>query len=194
MDSPPDRADLTILKAIETGKGRWESGKPISCSRSQLKRLIEDGHVTSDGKQIKANAKIRTGSEIIILFPAPVKMDLLPEDIPLEFLFQDEHLLVVNKPPGLTVHPSSTQKEGTLVHALLHHVKNLSGIGGVLRPGIVHRLDKDTSGVLVVSKTDQAHRALVESFSRHDIERVYWALCYGSPKVTGSLPLKVESY
>ena len=97
---------------------------------------------------------------------------------------------MVNKPPGLTVHPSSTQKEGTLVHALLHHIKDLSGIGGVLRPGIVHRLDKDTSGALVISKSDRAHVALVEKFSKHDMERVYWALCYGSFKQPS---LKIET-
>jgi 23S rRNA pseudouridine1911/1915/1917 synthase len=96
----------------------------------------------------------------------------------------------LNKPPGLTVHPSSTQKDGTLVHILLHHVKDLSGIGGVLRPGIVHRLDKDTSGALVITKTDAAHQILTETFSKHDIERVYWALCYGVPKARTE---KIES-
>jgi 23S rRNA pseudouridine1911/1915/1917 synthase len=105
----------------------------------------------------------------------------VPEDRPLDILYQDEHLVVVNKPPGLTVHPSETQAEGTLVHILLHHVRDLSGIGGETRPGIVHRIDKNTSGALVITKTDVAHRGLADTFSRHEIERAYWALCFGSP-------------
>jgi 23S rRNA pseudouridine1911/1915/1917 synthase len=105
----------------------------------------------------------------------------VPEDRALDILYQDNHLVVVNKPPGLTVHPSETQREGTLVHALLHHIRDLSGIGGEMRPGIVHRIDKDTSGALVITKTDKAHRALAETFARHEIERAYWAFCYGSP-------------
>jgi 23S rRNA pseudouridine1911/1915/1917 synthase len=116
----------------------------------------------------------------------------VPEDRPLEVLFEDAHLLVLNKPPGLTVHPSETQVAGTLVHALLHHVKDLSGIGGVLRPGIVHRLDKNTSGALVVTKTDEAHRRLAEIFARHAIEREYWALCYGALGAREA-PMRVES-
>ncbi|CAK9249676.1 unnamed protein product [Sphagnum jensenii] len=111
------------------------------------------------------------------------KLELHAEDKPMEILFQDEHLLIVNKPPGLTVHPSDTQADGTLVNILLHHVKDLSGIGGTLRPGIVHRLDKNTSGALVISKTDRAHQGLVDIFSRHDIDRVYWALVFGAPEL-----------
>jgi 23S rRNA pseudouridine1911/1915/1917 synthase len=101
--------------------------------------------------------------------------------------------VVVNKPPGLTVHPSETQMENTLVHALLHHIKDLSGIGGVLRPGIVHRLDKDTSGALVISKTDQAHHKLTEIFAAHAIERRYWAIAYGSPDTGPGNDLKVDT-
>ncbi len=143
-----------------------------------------------NGKTIKAGARLKPGDQVRIEFPPPVPTELVPEDRPLDILFQDEHLVVVNKPPGLTVHPSTTQMEGTLVHALLHHVKDLSGIGGVLRPGIVHRIDKDTSGALVITKTDAAHQALSKVFSEHAIEREYWALCYGEP----TQPLgKIES-
>src|SRR5690606_22101854 len=106
--------------------------------------------------------------------------ELKPEDLPLEILYQDEHLAVINKPQGLTVHPTPTRNEPTLVHALLHHIKDLSGISGVLRPGIVHRLDKDTSGVMVVTKSDACHHRMAEIFSKHDLERRYWALCYGA--------------
>jgi 23S rRNA pseudouridine1911/1915/1917 synthase len=188
------RADLAILEALEAGLGSWTPSETAeefsSISRSQIKKWIEDGRVSLDGAPAKANSKIQTGSKIRIELPKPEPLALVPEDRPLEILFEDSDLLVVNKPPGLTVHPSSTQKEGTLVHALLHHIKDLSGIGGVLRPGIVHRLDKDTSGALVISKSDRAHVALVEKFSKHDMERVYWALCYGSFKQPS---LKIET-
>ncbi len=175
------RADKQILAALSDGEGAW-SGAPVPCSRSSLQRLIDEGAVTCGGKPIASSTKLAPGSEVSILFPDPRPISLVPEDRPLRILFEDEHLVIVNKPPGLTVHPSETQKEGTLVHALLHHVRDLSGIGGELRPGIVHRIDKDTSGSLVITKTDAAHRALSEIFSRHEIEREYWAFCFGAPK------------
>lgn len=178
-----ERADRAILSAIESGLGEWESeGEPVAVSRSQIQRLMEEGQVLANGAPCLARTKLPDGTRVEIRFPAPKPTTVAPEDLPLEILFQDEHLLVLNKPPGLTVHPSPTQMEGTLVNALLHHIKDLSGIGGELRPGIVHRIDKDTSGALVVTKTDEAHRKLTEVFARHDIERAYWALCYGSPR------------
>jgi 23S rRNA pseudouridine1911/1915/1917 synthase len=185
------RADRAIFEAIESGFGEWQ-GESLPCSRSRLQKLIEEGNVTLNGVPLsKANIKLTTGAKIVIDFPAPRPLGVLPEDKPIDILYQDEHLLVVNKPPGLTVHPSDTQSEGTLVNILLHHVKDLSGIGGALRPGIVHRIDKDTSGALVITKTDRAHQALVETFAKHDIERAYWALCYGSPP-RASGPVKIE--
>ena len=180
VSEPHGRADRAILEALEAGRGSWE-GEPVSVSRSRLKRLIEESFVRADAGPVKAGSPLKVGATVKIEFPAPVPLALTPEDRPIDILYQDEHLLVVNKPPGLTVHPSSTQREGTLVHALLHHVKDLSGIGGALRPGIVHRIDKDTSGLLVITKTDVAHRRLVEVFAAHAIERNYWALCYGTP-------------
>jgi 23S rRNA pseudouridine1911/1915/1917 synthase len=177
----PLRADRSILEALTSNQGQWSEGEPVECSRSQLQRLMEEGHVTAQGAPVAANAKLKPDTEIEVRFPPPRPTRLVPEDRAIEILFEDEHLLVLNKPPGLTVHPSPTQLEGTLVHALLHHVKDLSGIGGELRPGIVHRIDKDTSGALVITKSDTAHRGLVEAFSKHAIEREYWALAYGSP-------------
>ena len=178
------RADVVLLAAIEGGDGEW-LGSPIKCSRNQIQRLIDEGSVKVNGASIKSGTKILGGSRIEIRFPLPASTDILPEDLPIDILFQDDHLLVVNKPPGLTVHPSPTQLQGTLVNALLHQVKigkirDLSGVGGIMRPGIVHRLDKDTSGALVISKSDVAHRKLVEIFSKHAIDRKYWALCYGT--------------
>jgi 23S rRNA pseudouridine1911/1915/1917 synthase len=147
-----------------------------------LKKLFEDGSVLCDGKALKASTKLRAGSLISISFPAPAPSEVLPEALALEVLFEDEHLLVINKPQGLTVHPSPTKLQGTLVGALLHRGGALSRVGGPMRPGIVHRLDKDTSGALVISKTDECHRKLTEIFSRHEIDRTYWALCYGTPE------------
>jgi 23S rRNA pseudouridine1911/1915/1917 synthase len=171
-----DRADKALIPALEE-----EEGGP-TLSRSQLQRLMEAGRVVSNGRPVRGKDRLAPGTEIVIEIPDPVPLDVLPENIPLDILFEDEHLLVVNKQPGLTVHPSETQTSGTLVNALLYRTKDLSGIGGVLRPGIVHRIDKDTSGALVVSKTDAAHAGLSALFARHDIERRYWAFCYGSPR------------
>ena len=177
-----ERADRAIHHAIEAGWGCSAGGAgTVRCSRSQLQKLMEEGHVLADGLPIKPKAKLKPGSRVEVSFPPPRPLELTPEEQPVEILFQDEHILVLNKPPGLTVHPSDTQLDGTLVHRLLYHVKDLSGIGGTLRPGIVHRIDKNTSGVMVVTKSDLAHRKLVETFSKHAIERAYWALCYGLP-------------
>jgi len=164
-----DRADRGISKAFP------------EYSRSQVQKWIEDGHVRSRSRFLKSNTLLMVGEEIEILPPRSRPLELTPENIPIEILYQDEHIAVINKPPGLTVHPSETQQEGTLVHALLFHIKDLSGIGGVQRPGIVHRIDKDTSGALVITKTDAAHHVLSETFAQHDLKRTYWALCYGAP-------------
>ena len=151
-------------------------------SRSRIQKLIEQGLVLCDGNPIRSNLKLREGMILELRLPDPEPLALVPEAMPLDILFEDDHLLVVNKPPGLTVHPSETQKTGTLVHGLLHHIGALSGIGGVLRPGIVHRIDKDTSGALVVTKSDAAHQGLSALFAKHDIERTYHAVCYGALK------------
>ena len=175
------RADAGLLKAIQSGVGEWE-GESVSVSRNQIQKLIDESQVLINDKPIQSKTRLQPNQRIIIRFPEPKPTGLIPENIPLDILFQDSHLVVVNKPPGLTVHPSDTQTEGTLVHALLHHIRDLSGIGGELRPGIVHRIDKNTSGALVITKSDEAHRILADTFARHDIERIYWAFCYGSPK------------
>jgi 23S rRNA pseudouridine1911/1915/1917 synthase len=181
-DPGSTRADMLLLEALSNGEGEW-TGEAVAPSRSQIRKWIDEGRVLVDGKPVKAGLKqVRAGARFEISVPDPEPVELQPEDRPIEIIYEDPSILVVNKPPGLTVHPSETQKDGTLVHALLFHVKDLSGIGGKLRPGIVHRIDKDTSGALVITKSDEAHRALAEVFSRHEIERSYWALCYGSPK------------
>ena len=191
IDVESGRSDQVLLQAIQSGKGSW-TGESREVSRSFLKRLMEDERVRVSGITIKPSDKLKLGAIVTVEFPPAAPTELVPEDRQLEILFEDESLVVINKPQGLTVHPSSSQKEGTLVHALLFHIKDLSGIGGVLRPGIVHRIDKDTSGALVITKTDKAHQKLSEIFSRHEIQREYWALCYGAPTQQGEWT-KIES-
>jgi len=153
-------------------------------SRSRIKDLLEKGHVRVAGDIITtATHKIKAETEYAILIPPPVDDTPTPENIPLDILFEDDQIIVVNKPAGMTVHPAPGSRSATLVNALLYHCKDtLSGIGGVMRPGIVHRLDKDTSGVLVVAKTDRAHRYLSKQFAKHTIERVYTLFVRGVPK------------
>lgn len=184
-DFKSTRADKDLLPFLQIERP--------GLSRTQLTAWIEQKLVLQDGVPlIRVNTRLTAGSTIEVRFPDPEPMDLVPEERDIEILFEDEHLLIVNKPQGLTVHPSSTQKTGTLVHALLFQIKNLSGIGGVLRPGIVHRLDKDTSGALVISKTDIAHQRLAEIFSKHDIQRKYIAFVYGRTHFKPT-PFKLET-
>ena len=161
-------------------------------SRSRLQQLIAEGAVTVNGAPAtRASRKMNAGEEIRLRLPAPKPLQLQPEDIPLHIVHEDEHLIVIDKPAGLVVHPAAGHDTGTLVHALLHHVQSrgeqLSGIGGVQRPGIVHRLDKDTSGLLVVAKTEQAHKGLAEQFAAHGrdgaLHRAYLALVFGAPRL-----------
>lgn len=151
-------------------------------SRGTIQRLIKDGDIRVDGKQVKPNHHPKAGEQITVSWPAPRSAEAQPEDIPLDILHEDEDLIVLNKPPGLVVHPASGNEEGTLVNALLHHCQGqLSGIGGVARPGIVHRLDKDTSGCLVVAKNDPTHLELSRQFAERETHKVYRALVCGHP-------------
>jgi 23S rRNA pseudouridine1911/1915/1917 synthase len=152
-------------------------------SRGAMQRLIEQGHVRINGQMVKPTHGPRAGEEIEIHFPEPKPAEARPEEIPLDILFEDKSLLVVNKPAGLVVHPAAGHEEHTLVNALLHHCKgSLSGIGGVARPGIVHRLDKETSGCLVVAKNDETHLALSKQFAERTVKKFYDALVIGVPK------------
>ena len=159
------------------------SARTFSLSRARVQKLIEDQFVKCNGQIVKANYKIHIGDQIELFFPEPKTIDLKPQEIPLEVLYQDDHLAVINKPAGMVVHPAPGHWEGTLVNALLHHMgKDLgkaTGIGGELRPGIVHRIDRNTSGILLITKTDLAHHSLSEQFRIHSISRRYLALCWG---------------
>ncbi len=151
-----------------------EDALPIS--RSQLKRLCDDGRVTVNGTAVRAGHKLLAGDRIEVELPPPEPSEVVPEPMELVILYEDPDLIVIDKPAGLVVHPAAGHASGTLVNGLLHHCKDLSGIGGELRPGIVHRLDKDTSGVLVVAKSAPAHVALAQAFADKTLEREYVAV------------------
>src|SRR5215467_5272246 len=158
----------------------WLRGKFPTVSRGMIQRLIEHGHIKVDGRQVKSTHSPRAGERVEVKWPEPTAAEAGPEAIPLDILYEDEALVVLNKAPGLVVHPASGHEKSTLVNALLHHCRGqLSGIGGVARPGIVHRLDKDTSGCLVVAKNDETHLALSAQFASRKVEKVYHAIVCG---------------
>jgi 23S rRNA pseudouridine1911/1915/1917 synthase len=159
----------------------WLAQRLPSLSRARIQALLEEGHVLLDGRRSRASARLRAGQEALVTVPDPVPAEPQPEDIEVAVVHEDGRLLVVDKPAGLVVHPGAGTARGTLVNALLGHVHDLSGVGGVLRPGIVHRLDKGTSGLLVVAKDDETHRALVRQFAGRTVEKEYLALVLGVP-------------
>lgn len=151
----------------------------LGITRSAVKKLIDGGNVTLNGKAPKSSAAVKTGDVVHISIPDPVVPDLTPEDIPIRIVYEDDDIAVIDKPQGLTVHAGNGNLSGTLVNALLYRLKNLSSIGGVIRPGIVHRIDKDTSGLLVVAKNDAAHLSLSKQLQDKTCAREYYALCEG---------------
>lgn len=194
MTDPAPSFSLTApAEAAGSRLDKWLADSGVGMSRSRLRVLIEEGRVTADGKpSTDASGKVIPGVLYAIDLPPPVDGLPQPEDIPLDVVFEDKHLIVINKPPGLVVHPAGGSEIGTLVNALLFHCgPELTGIGGVTRPGIVHRLDKDTSGVMVAAKSEAAHTALSAMFAAHDIERAYLAVTRGSPR---PLVGRIETY
>lgn len=173
-----------MLEVTEESVGaridKWLSEQDTSITRSAAAGLIESGNVLVNGKSVAKNYKLRCGDSVKISIPEPVSLDAQPENIPLDIVYEDEYLLVVNKPKGMVVHPAPGNYEGTLVNALLYHCgDSLSGINGVIRPGIVHRIDKNTSGLLIVAKTDAAHTGLAEQIKAHSFTREYEAVAMG---------------
>jgi 23S rRNA pseudouridine1911/1915/1917 synthase len=168
----------------ETGEARLDAylaaKQEVGLSRSRIKGLIDEGHVTVNGTKPKASQSVQPGDEIRLVVPEPEPYDLTPEAIPLDIVYEDEDVVVVNKARGMVVHPAAGNWSGTLVHALLDHVEDLEGIGGELRPGIVHRLDKDTTGLLVIAKNERAMAALQDQIRTHTARRIYWALVHGN--------------
>ena len=171
------------LISAETGEriDRFLSGKRQDLSRSYIQKLIKDGNVSVNSAPVKPNYKVCEGDQIRICIPEPEVLDVLPEAIPLDILYEDDDILVVNKPKGMVVHPSPGHYTHTLVNAVLYHCKGqLSGINGIIRPGIVHRIDMDTTGSLLVCKNDRAHQILAEQLKEHSITRRYHAVVYGN--------------
>jgi len=151
----------------------------LDYTRSYIKKLIVDGLVFVNGKTVKPSYKVKENDEVVVNIPEAEKIDVLPENIPLDILYEDDDIIVINKPQGMVVHPAPGNYSGTLVNALLYHCKNLSGINGILRPGIVHRLDKDTSGVMVVAKNDKAHISLSNQIKERSVFKKYVAIVEG---------------
>ena len=172
--NPPPRLDKALSRDVP---------EQAALSRTQLARLIAAGAVQVDGSPLRdARARVSEGAEIVVTVEEPEGSDIRAEAIALDVVHEDDDLIVVNKPAGMVVHPAPGSPAGTLVNALLHHCgDSLSGVGGVKRPGIVHRIDKDTSGLLVVAKSDVAHQGLARQFEAHSVERLYLALCHGVP-------------
>ncbi|MDH5760309.1 MAG: RluA family pseudouridine synthase [Gemmatimonadota bacterium] len=169
---------LVVQPGEETRLDRFVS-EALGLSRSRVQKLIDAGRVSVSGRAARKSERLDAGAEVVVEVPPPAPVEMLPEDIPLDIVHEDGSLVVVNKAAGMVVHPAPGHRSGTLVNALLHHVKDLSGVGGRLRPGIVHRLDRDTSGLLVVAKNDQAHIALSLALKERRIKRIYLAAAWG---------------
>lgn len=176
-------AETRRLEADPAAEGErldaWVADQLAGLSRSRTAQLIADGRVRLNGAAAKKSERLEVGDVVEVEIPDPEPSDVEAEAIPLEIVYEDGHLAVVNKPAGLVVHPAPGHRTGTMVNALLHHMDDLSGIGGVKRPGIVHRLDKDTSGLLIVAKHDRSHRRLSAALKRRDIHRIYLTACWG---------------
>ncbi len=156
-------------------------------SRARVKQLIDTGHLTYKNGAVRASHRVVAGDELRLEIPTPVETEMVAQDLPLEVLFEDKEIIVVNKAPGIVVHPGAGHHDGTLVNALLHHVTDLQQISGTIRPGLVHRLDKDTSGVLVVAKSERALTKLQAEFKNREVNKVYRALVVGAPPETQTI-------
>jgi 23S rRNA pseudouridine1911/1915/1917 synthase len=164
----------------ETGRVDKYLAKQLkNVSRSKIQDLISTEHILVNGKEIKANYKLNAGDDISVTIPAPEPVDVVAQDLPLDIVYEDEDIVLINKAQGMVVHPGAGNKDGTLVNALLYHIEDLSGINGEIRPGIVHRLDKETSGLLVVAKNDTAHVHLSKQLQERRMTKKYWALVHG---------------
>lgn len=181
---------MVVVVATDADKGarvdQFLARSRPELSRARVQALIVAGHVRLAGKPIKASLRVQGGEQLELEVPAPVEAEPQAEDLPLTVVFQDRDIAVLDKAAGMVVHPGAGHHGGTLVNALLHHVKDLKGVGGVMRPGLVHRLDKDTSGLLVVAKHDQALRGLQASFKSREVEKTYLALVLGHPPSEGT--------
>ncbi len=177
--------DREVLIITETEAGQRADvalASLLELTRSNMQKLLDEGRAVKGTKILKSNYKVKLGDEIVVTLPEPQPLDVQPENIPLDIIYEDEDVVVVNKARGMVVHPAAGNYSGTLVNALLYHCKNLSGINGVIRPGIVHRLDKDTSGIMICAKNDAAHVSLSEQIQNKTAQRTYLAVVRGNLK------------
>jgi 23S rRNA pseudouridine1911/1915/1917 synthase len=179
VDESAEAYEWTVSDAGERIDKFLVEASPEQASRSLVQQWIKDGSVTVNDKTVKPNYKLSLGDRVCLHVPEPADLEIRPEAIPLDVYFEDSDVIVINKPRGMVVHPAPGHYQGTLVNALLHHCKDLSGINGVLRPGIVHRIDKDTSGLLMAAKNDLAHTGLSEQLMKHTVTRKYLAVVHG---------------
>ena len=177
-----EREILTITENEAGQRADVVLAAMLELTRSNMQKLLDEGRAVKGTKVIKSNYKVKLGDEIIVTLPEPQPLDVQPENIPLDIIYEDEDVVVVNKARGMVVHPAAGNYSGTLVNALLYHCKNLSGINGVIRPGIVHRLDKDTSGIMICAKNDAAHVSLSEQIQSKTAQRTYLAVVRGNIK------------
>ena len=183
MNDDQEDKQIDIAVPAELGGQRVDvflTSQLPDLTRTHIQKLIAYGSVTINGKLLKANYKVEPGDTLNLIMPEPVQGEVIPENLPLDILYEDEAMIIVNKARGMVVHPAPGNYQGTLVNALLYHCSNLSGINGVIRPGIVHRLDKDTTGVMVAAKTDQAHLSLSKQIQERSASREYFAVVYGT--------------
>ncbi len=186
QDTDSDEADNRVEWRVDDASAGERIDKHLTerladkqVSRSQVQEWIRTGAVKVNGGQVKPNAKVAAGDDIVVTIPGPEPLEAFPENIPLDVVYEDSDVIVINKPRGMVVHPAAGHPSGTLVNALLYHCQDLSGINGVMRPGIVHRIDKDTSGLLMVAKNDLAHASLAAQLKAHTVNRRYYAIVYG---------------
>lgn len=175
--------DIILISDTENERiDSYISNQVEDMSRNSVQKLITGGNIKVNNKSIKANYKLKKNDEIKVILPEPEVLDIIPENIKMEIVYEDDDLAIINKSQGVVVHPAPGHSSGTLVNGLMYHLKNLSSINGVLRPGIVHRLDKNTSGLMIVAKNDKSHNYLAERLKEHSIYRIYYALVEGNVK------------
>lgn len=183
MKSVEEGLEKKVLEVEETGARQridaWTAARMPELTRSYLRKLIDEGMVTVNRQAVKASHRLQAGDLVEVSIPPPAELEVRPQEIPLTVIYEDKDIIVIDKPAGLVVHPAAGNREGTLVNALLAHCRDLSSIGGVARPGIVHRLDKDTSGLMVAAKNDLAHQALAQQIKERRAGRRYLALVHG---------------
>ena len=195
-DAEQEPEDVRVIAAEETDAGKRADvflAEVLESTRSHIRIMLNEGRVSRGEKPVKPNYRIKAGDEFRIVLPRPVPLEAEPEDIPLDIIYEDDDVIVLNKPRGMVVHPAPGHYTGTLVNALLYHCKNLSGINGVIRPGIVHRLDKDTSGVMIVAKNDEAHVSLSKQIQDKTAMRTYLCIVRGNIKTdTGVIQTRMD--